>query len=553
MVAHRGPRRSRQARCYNRAVASHSESVVVRSATAAGVWPRLRRAWPLLLLAAWVMVLCVPGLLRRDLDGVDAAVHVMSSIFFRDLFVHPPTGSPVSYVYDYYRQYPALGFVFWPPFYFFVQGLFFLFGGVDLAMARLCTLAFSMALGLFAYWAVRPQFGRAGSLVAALLIVGSPVIVRYMNGVGLEVPVLAMGLATVALYRRAMAGPQPLPWRTAVLLAVLAAAAIYTKQTIAFVAPVLLIDLCVNHRERLRDRRLWVSAALFVALCLPLAAFTLTFGRFNIEQSLGNAAGTYEQGRASVSRLSPEAWLFYPRLAPELLNPVVLALAVLGIVLVLFRPRLRRDNVLWLAWILVWYVMFSYFDNRQLRYAALCLPGLVVLAVAAGRELLPPGWNRRTLAAVPVVAAMGLGLLELQRVQTGQMDAVEPIVQSLLAQPTGGNIAYFGHFRQVFVPFVRLHDPARRTYVLQGDDVVGAAGGVAEACRNYKIRWLLVEEGEPVLGELAQAQTIEPWKQERFGPDKSVRTLHILRYTGEHAERMKKVPLESSVVKVKAK
>src|SRR5678815_5209908 len=78
-----------------------------------------------------VFVLSYHTLGMQTIEGLDPAHTIMDGLYFRDLIIDHPL-NPISYTLSYYRQYPALGFLFWPPFFPFVLGLGFLVGGLDI-------------------------------------------------------------------------------------------------------------------------------------------------------------------------------------------------------------------------------------------------------------------------------------------------------------------------------------------------------------------------------------------------------------------------------------
>ena len=74
--------------------------------------------------AAILIAICVtcPSWFRNEIDGLDQAHNVLTSVFFYDFYRDVPVSNPVDYVYDYQRQYPALGFTFWPPLFHAITG-----------------------------------------------------------------------------------------------------------------------------------------------------------------------------------------------------------------------------------------------------------------------------------------------------------------------------------------------------------------------------------------------------------------------------------------------
>jgi hypothetical protein len=490
-----------------------------------------------------------------NIDDLDSAHHIMDGIFFRDVLVDLPLAHPINYTVEYYKKYPALGFLYWPPVFPVVEGVAFLIAGINVQVSRICVLLFGIVAGM-AFYAIMASYGRFCAVCGSIFLMSAPLVGRYLNQVMLEIPAIAMGLLTVALYFR-LREEDSIGWRDGVLFAVTAAAAAYTKQTIAFVYAAIVCDVMVNHRRLLRQPRFYIVIGLLVMLLLPLAAFTLIFGKSNIEVSVGNDTGYLKTMYAfhALDRWTIAAWTFYPKLLPGLLNPLVLLFGVAGVAYALANRAFFRANCLWLAWIAIWYVVFSYFLNRQDRYAILWLPGWAALAVALLGQLhrwLTPRGRVIVLTAALVAVALTNGAQLRARTQVG-FSGMEPIVRPLM--DSGTNIAYLGDHRQLFVPYVRKFDKHQRIYTLQLDDIVQASGNLSEAVYRYKIRYLLIERpavpspeaesftrqisADPRFHELATG-SIQTWPRPF--------AVHVYQYAGPQAASMAAIPLQSSLV-----
>jgi len=63
-----------------------------------------------LLLGAVVLLVTQTRITRRKLQDLDEAHHVMNGMFLADLMADRPLDRLTRCLFDYYRQYPALGF-----------------------------------------------------------------------------------------------------------------------------------------------------------------------------------------------------------------------------------------------------------------------------------------------------------------------------------------------------------------------------------------------------------------------------------------------------------
>lgn len=74
---------------------------------------QLRENFPALLsLLVLTVLVSLPNLHSGNIDDLDSAHHLMDGYFFRDLVHDHPHTHLAQYVYNYYDQYPALGFIF---------------------------------------------------------------------------------------------------------------------------------------------------------------------------------------------------------------------------------------------------------------------------------------------------------------------------------------------------------------------------------------------------------------------------------------------------------
>ncbi|MCS7306910.1 MAG: glycosyltransferase family 39 protein [Thermoguttaceae bacterium] len=515
----------------------------------------LEKLWPYGVATLVALVACWPSLFRQEIDGIDEAQNLMGGWFFVDFLRDLPLSNPIEYGFEYYAQYPALGFVFWPPLFHFVEGLFFLLFGFSLVVGRWCLASFAIG---FSWGLVAVCKRRMGSLWGALtagLILTIPLLAALQNVMLLEIPALAMMMLLLWLYCRMIERGGWSSWQEAVVVAFAAAAAIYTKQTTFFLPLAFLLHVSLVCPRLWRDWRSWVAGSLFVILCIPLLWFTWNYGAANLAQSLGNLGNIFVAGHRVAPRWSWTGWTYYARIAPQVLGLGYWLLGAGALAWVVVRRTFWGRSLLWLLIIVVWYLVFSFFDNKQPRFTAFVLPFIILLGVEWLSEL------SRSRAVWRATAAAGLALLlavqcvrAVQQHYTG-ISGVEPIVRRLLQEDGAGNIAYFGHYRQMFVPFVRAYDLDRQRYVLQGDDITEESGDLLRACREFRVRWLLLDApktGKAFSSELEETLGSNPQfrfvRQETFGTPHFQIPLIIYEYLGPVADQMKPVPLRSDTL-----
>ena len=214
----------------------------------------------LAILIGCLLVVAKASLLNPQLGGLDEAHHVMDGIFFHDLFTDLPFSELKSYPYNYYKQYPALGFLFWPPFFPAIEGIVFMVSGIDLLSAQISILLFAILLSACFYLILRKQMPLLPALAGTVLLISTPGLYQYFNVVMLEVPTLAMMALTLLIYSNITdASPNARRWWHWQLLAVVAAMSLYTKQTAFILFPAILLDLLLNHRSLLKEKAAWLG------------------------------------------------------------------------------------------------------------------------------------------------------------------------------------------------------------------------------------------------------------------------------------------------------
>jgi Dolichyl-phosphate-mannose-protein mannosyltransferase len=516
----------------------------------------LKLLLPTLIVGAVVLLVTWTSITRRELEDLDEAHHVMNGMFFADLMADRPFDRLTRYPFEYYRQYPALGFTAHPPFFPFIEGIFFSIFGLDLVSARLCMLVFTF---LFAWCMYRYHAIEVGSLVAVLsasLVLTTPLVAQHCNLIMLEIPTLATAFLAVLVFQRVVKRGHWHGWREVCCFSLIGSAAVYTKQPIVFLFPAMLIGLSLGRRELLRNGQTWVAVGLLVLLCVPLALFTLKYGSVNLAQSFGGRGDIFVAGHRGPSRWTVSGWTYYAGVIPHVINPIICALALAALAYSAMRPEFRRENGLLIGWVICWYALFSLFDNKQPRFVAFGAPAVILLAIsfiaAATRS---SGWAR-SVAYGGMLAILASQVVSIFTVKTAGYSGIDRIVSSALDDDLSGNIAYLGHFRQMFVPWVRVLDGARRVYVLQADDIAAVSPDFATACRDFRIRWVFIEDtnkrdeqSDAIRKELSKSP-FELVRREVVGSNGVGFGLTRFRYRGPQAAEMKTVPLRSAILGV---
>jgi hypothetical protein len=335
----------------------------------------------------------------------DETRHAFTGVFIRDLIVDFPAASPLGYAREYYEQYPAVGIFRWPPFFHAVEALFFMLLGISVPAAKLSVAAFALVFVIFFYRIVREDFGAWTAAGATLLAVTAPQVIFYGRAVMLEMPTLALCVAALYYFRRALRGESAGAKYLCVLFTALA---LLTKQNALFLLPMFGIYALLSGRMKRIVCRAWVPPFILLAvLTVPyyIAAMSVYGGTL-----LRDASG------GGWSHLGdPHHWLWYYYTLPKQLGSMSahttlpaqivahLALAsTLGVAVYAVVRRRREPYLFYVCWIVVCYLFFAPMSQTDSRHMILWVPPLclmTMLAVKAAGTWLSKATRRREAGA----------------------------------------------------------------------------------------------------------------------------------------------------------
>lgn len=501
------------------------------------------------------LVVVWPSLGRDEIDGLDQAHHLMDSIFFADALKEWRGSSPVAYVMDYYRQYPALGFTIWPPLFPAVVGTAMTVSGTTVATARTVLTLFALGLVLLSFLLLRETRGRLAAGLGAGLLISTASIADLANTLMLEVPALAVALLTVWLVRGLIQRGVWRSWLEVATVAAAAAAVVYTKQTLAFAGLAVLIWAWLSRPQLIRQPRTWIALGLAAALCLPLVAFTLAYGGANLSQSLGSQGDIYgdHSGEEDLERGSLADLSYYLRQAPAQVGITLLALSIVGCGLVLIKPELRIQYGLWVPWLVFGLIQFTIFANKQPRYFVPLIPAFVFLAVVPASASAGLRKSMRVFAIALLSIILGWQTYAATNVRPQGWTGMRGILTELVYQEPPGNIVYVGRYRQLFAPRLRQVDQDRSIHLLQGDDIVSVAGSLKAACHDYQARWVLVDamawsdSGLALFLADLEDPTFALVKQDSIRIGSRAVGVNVYEHLGPKADTMREIPLRSAV------
>lgn len=444
-----------------------------------------------------VLVFAARDIRTGEFDyNVDEAQHAVTGLFAADAFRDLPIRHPVQYAYRYYAQYPAVGILHWPPLFYVFEGLCFLLFGPSVVSARLTILFFCVLLLYQWFRLVEENLDTYTAGVCTAVLGLLPMNLLFEKSVMLEIPSLALCVAAI---RHWIAYLEQHPKGSLYPAALWLSAALLCKQTSIYVVVFCGLTLVITGQWKRISFR---DAAIFTAIVAVLAGPFLTLMWFLQGKAVANDLGSHRMG-------GWERITYFSQTLPGALPPTLLVLALLGAGLA-FRWDVPRRTAIMGCWLLAGYGTFSWFGQKEPRFAVYWLPPLVYFAVGLITRFFRPGRLRVAMrvASAGLIVVLAIPAWSDQRPYiSGYKDIASRIVRNY----DSGIILFDGPVPGNFVFFIRALDPERRFVVLRKvlyvDDVrPGAASEellhteeqVSNAIREYGVRLAVVSQNMPL-------------------------------------------------------
>jgi hypothetical protein len=504
----------------------------------ASIWNRLSGVFlhPYSIVSLAVAFVVSRGITQGELLSGDEPRHAMNGVFLRDCLVDRPWRNPLQYAYEYYAKYPAISFPHWPPFFHFVESIYFLVFGVSVWVSRLAVLSFAFLAGYFWYRIAERQGPRNLALLSAFIFPLLPFMLQYERTTMLEIPALALCLGAIHFWLRFLQTERGGDlWRVVAFLAV----ALLTKQTAVFLVLFFGLHFLVERRFRLLRRwDVWCALATCMVVVLPWYLFSFRFMTLS-----------YQRGIEGRFRDSATGWdlAYYLKLLPQQLGLVLIVLVLAGFIWSLFRAR-RRFQFL-ILWVISCYLCFTLLQEKDIRHTIIWIPPLVYFALLGLEAVLN---NRRWASAACVVLALWV-LVKALRFEVPKVIGVENVARYVLSQPESDIVYYQGALNGDFIFSVRKLDPEKRHMVARDKQVVATQivydrrtilhtpQEVLTFFQNWGIRYAVVDNREPsedlepalALFQSDQFERIAAFPIWSNSPEWRDVSLSVYRYRGE--------------------
>lgn len=423
----------------------------------------------------------------NNIIDTDAARHAMNGVFLRDLIASGQFLHPIQYGNQFYSHLPALSMPYHPPLFPAIEAAFFAVFGVNVFAARL-SVAVLCAIAVFLFYRLVVDTCRSHAIAASSVIIffSMRMTQTLASDTMLEVPSLAFTIAALYLLRDLDRGYL---LRRAIGFAVLAGAAVWTKQHAVFLALVPFLYATLARRFRLLAApALWISSMLLAFEVVALSLLAIPFKGTGVDQ----VSPTNE-----IIEIFTRNFIYYADVFRSNVGVLGAGLFVAAFLWTLYLHRgseLNAKIYLYVSWAAAAFLLLLLIGPYDPRYLFYMYPALIVLAcvtVARVSAALAPRLND---AYAPLIAAVVFATVELAGPSylTGPSQAAAALRGEQVKR-----VLYCGDTDGSFMFAVRSQDPALRTIVIAGDkldETVFTPDRIETFARRYGIDHIVIEK-----------------------------------------------------------
>lgn len=422
---------------------------------------------PAVIMTGVVVALFLTAPKAEDFWWTDAASFALNGELVHDYIASGLHQSPLVFANEWFRYYPAVTISLYPPIFPIAEALAFTLFGFSHPAAQAVVSAFAgvAAFGLFRL--ARHAVGSLEATAGVLLLFASPGVLLWSRQVMMELPALAFLLLATVWFLRYLVRRRS---GDLMLAAAFTLVAVYTKQTAIFVAPAFPITLlaCTGW-QRMRDKTVWLAAAIGVLGLVPLAVFTLLAAHESLDIVLGVGMATQAGNAAAAGGLLAQVRAYLLAL-PEVVGWPTLIGSVAYIAVIAARgwsrPSERQLAVLMLAWFGCDGLFISVTAHYEARYAmALAVPCAILTLLLLQRLVAQPFRPWAVLAAGMLAFVVSISLHHANR-----MTGYDKIAEYILHNSRQGDVIWVqGNESKNLAFSLRSHSPTPKVYVLRAE------------------------------------------------------------------------------------
>ena len=282
----------------------------------------------------------------------------------RDWLVSGQWFAPLEFARNYYDHYPFFAVGYWPPLFSVVTGLWLLAAGVGRSQALLIPAVFAAGTGWLVFHFVRQRLGMVVGLCAGALYLSLPAVRQWMCAVMADHMTAFLSISVAACLLHYL--KQPVLWN-GIFCGVACGCAILSKYSAAYtLALPFLAVLLLRRFELLKKPSLLVQPFVVALIVGPWALWTRGLASFGLPSERGAFAGNRAASFVLVTF--------------EIFPPALMAVVVLGLIVLLIRPRAWREDLVVLSLLCAGHVVVLIRRLRRRRAALRARAGRSVLS-----------------------------------------------------------------------------------------------------------------------------------------------------------------------------
>jgi hypothetical protein len=413
---------------------------------------------------AVVVTLFVTAPKAEDFWWTDAPSFALNGELVRDYIASGLRQSPTDFANLWFRHYPALSISLYPPIFPLAEALTFALFGFSHAAAQATVAVFSAVAAVAICRVARLVANPLAAAAAILLTFSAPGILLWSRQVMMELPTLAFLLLAAGNFLHYQTERRS---RDLMLAAFFVICAVYTKQPAIFVAPAFAIALLFENPARiLRDRIVWLTAALSVLALLPLAAFTVWGQRDSLDVALGQGIAAHSGAAGLLAGQLTQIEAYFLAL-PEIVGWPLLIGAFTAVMLMSMRgwgsvPEMRLA-ILMITWFACDFVGVALTGHFEARYGmALGVPCAILSLVLLQR--LPMG----SASAFAFAAGAALFAISVATEKVSTMAGYDKVAAYIIAHTKPDDVVWFEAKESKNLIFsLRSHDPLHPLFILR--------------------------------------------------------------------------------------
>jgi hypothetical protein len=432
----------------------------------------------------------------NNVVDTDGTRHAMNGVFIHDLIadviargayadlLHP--SQVLHFAKYYYWHLPALSLPYHPPLFPAFEAVVFFLFGVNVFAARLAIAitAVLAAVGLF-----RLVMATHGSIRMAAFSTATFLSLPYVLWLGSDVMLEFPALIFVVLAMCCLADVDEVySLRSALLFALLAGTAVWTKQQTVFLGAVPFFYIALMGRWRLFLKPpIWISSAVFLTLVVALSLLSLPFHGAGVNQVVQS---THGHGSVFMRNL-----LYYINRYPSTSGPAGMVLLIAFVVALIGRMLRRRQAALYASWAISSLLVLLILGPFSERYLFFVLPPMIVLGYEAFQDIADrwPAARSWMFAISIIVLFMALAFGSTSRVafMTGP-----DVAARKLAALSPHRILYCGGTDGSFIFSYRAFSSPMKTVIFVGDKLpvtVFTPAGLEDFARRYGVEYIVLE------------------------------------------------------------